>query len=193
MEELKLIALTGGIGCGKSTALKIIADAGYKTFSSDAIVSELYQEKEIRKKLKPLFPDAVIGDEFLLDKKKIAAAVFTDKEKHTALTELITPMVIAEIFRRSVSLSGKVFVEVPLLFECEFNDMFDGVVVIMRSKSERIKSVMARSNLTEKEVLDRINNQFDYDSADLKNYTVIENESGIEELKTKLLSSIEKM
>jgi dephospho-CoA kinase len=193
MEELKLIALTGGIGCGKSTALKIIADAGYKTFSSDSIVGELYQEKEIRKKLKPLFPDAVIGDEFLLDKKKIAAAVFTDKEKHAALTELITPMVIAEIFRRSASLSGKVFVEVPLLFECEFNDMFDGVVVIMRSKSERIKSVMARSNLTEKEVLDRINNQFDYDSADLKNYTVIENESGIEELKTKLLSSIEKM
>lgn len=193
MEELKLIALTGGIGCGKSTALKIIADAGYKTFSSDAIVSELYQKKEIRKKLKPLFPDAVIGDEFLLDKKKIAAVVFTDKEKHTALTELITPMVIAEIFRRSVSLSGKVFVEVPLLFECEFNDMFDGVVVITRSKSERIKSVMARSNLTEKEVLERINNQFDYDNADLKNYTVIENESGIEELKTKLLSSIDKM
>ena len=71
--------------------------------------------------------------------------------------------------------------------------MFDGVIVITRSKSERIKSVMARSNLTEKEVLERISNQFDYDNADLKNYTVIENESGIEELKTKLLSSIEKM
>ena len=46
MNELKLIALTGGIGSGKSTALKIIADLGYKTFSSDQIVLELYRQIE---------------------------------------------------------------------------------------------------------------------------------------------------
>jgi len=193
MDELKLIAITGGIGSGKSTALKIIADAGNKTFSSDAIVSELYQNIEVRKKLKTLFPEAVSGENYDIDRKKISAAVFNDKVKHTALTELITPMVIAEIFRRSSSLSGKVFVEVPLLFECEYDDMFDGVIVVTRPKSERIKSVITRSNLTEQEVLSRMNNQFDYDGADLSPYVVIENVGNVTDLTKKLLSAIEKI
>lgn len=193
MEELKLYALTGGIGSGKSTALKIIENAGYKTFSSDEIVADLYTDIEVRKKLKPLFTDAVIGDEFILDKKKIATVVFSDKEKHLALTNLITPMVLAEIFRRSSQNTGKVFVEVPLLFECGFEDMFDGVIVITRTKEERIKSVITRSNLTEKEVKARMLNQFDYENADLKNYTVIENSGNVDDLKEKIISKIKSL
>ena len=193
MKELKLIALTGGIGSGKSTALKIIADLGYKTFSSDQIVAELYSNVDVRKQLKPLFPDAVCGDDYILDKKKISSIVFSNKQKLIELTELITPMVLAEIFRRTATLAETVFVEVPLLFECGFEDMFDGVVVIIRPLLERVKSVMSRSNLTEKEVQDRIDNQFDYENSNLDNYIVIENLGSFENLKSKILLEIEKI
>ena len=190
MNTVKLIALTGGIGSGKSCALEIIQALGYKTLSSDAIVKELYENIEVRKLLKPLFPTAVSGEDFILDKKAISDIAFNDKSLHLALTELITPMVIAEIFKRTANESGLVFVEVPLLFECEFTDMFDGVLVIVRDIDERIKSVITRSNLTVEQVKARINNQFDYENSDLSSFTVIKNDGTKEMLKEKILLAI---
>lgn len=189
MNEKKLIAITGGIGSGKSTALNIIKKLGYKTLSSDAIVGELYQKIEIRQLLKPLFPNAVNGEDFVLDKSEIARQVFTDKNKHLALTELITPMVMAEILTRTTQ-DQICFVEVPLLFECDFADLFDSVLVITRPLDARVESVMARSNLTKQQVLDRISNQFDYDSSDLTPYAVVLNDGNVDKLEKEILNFI---
>ena len=189
MQEKKLIALTGGIGSGKSTALQILGELGYKTLTSDKIVSELYEKKEVRQLLKHMFPDAVLGEDLILDRKKIAKEVFSNKQKHQALTQLITPMVMAEIIKRTTG-DELCFVEVPLLFECGFEDFFDGVFVITRPLNQRIQSVMSRSSLTKEQVLARINNQFDYESADLTPFIIIENGGSTEELKQKILSII---
>lgn len=187
MNEKKLIALTGGIGSGKSTALNILKQAGFNTLSSDQIVSELYENIEIRKLLKELFPQAISGEKFDLDRKKIAEQTFSDKEKHLALTDLITPMVMAEIIKRT-SDDKLYFVEVPLLFECEFADLFDAVMVVTREKEQRIDSVIKRSNLTKEQVEARMLNQFDYDNSDLSSYMVIENNGNETQLKEKVLS-----
>jgi dephospho-CoA kinase len=189
MQDKKLIAITGGIGSGKSTALQILSDLGYKTLTSDKIVSELYEKQQVRRLLKPLFPDAVTGKDFVLDRKKIADEVFANKQKHQVLTELITPMVMAEIIKRTTD-DELCFVEVPLLFECGFEELFDGVIVVSRSLESRIESVIARSNLTREQVLARINNQFDYENADLSSYTVIINDFDQSALKTRLLEFI---
>lgn len=189
MENKKLIALTGGIGCGKSTALQIISELGYKTLSSDQIVGELYEKKEIRALLKPLFPTAVFGEEYVLDKKEIARIAFTDKDKHSELTNLITPMVMAEIVKRT-AFDQVCFVEVPLLFECDYAEFFDGVIVLTRPIDQRIQSVITRSNMTKEQVLERINNQFDYENADLSAYTVILNDGNVEKLKENIKTVI---
>ena len=187
MNEKKLIALTGGIGSGKSTALNILKQAGFNTLSSDQIVSELYENIEIRKLLKELFPQAISGEQFDLDRKKIAEQTFSDKEKHLALTDLITPMVMAEIIKRT-SDDKLYFVEVPLLFECEFADLFDAVMVVTREKEQRIDSVVKRSNMTREQVEARMLNQFDYDNNDLSSFIIIENNGSETQLKEKVLS-----
>ena len=59
MKLNKIVALTGGIGSGKSYALSVLSDAGYPTLSSDEIVKELYETNAVKKKLKKLYTDII--------------------------------------------------------------------------------------------------------------------------------------
>ena len=176
---MKKIAITGGIGSGKSSVLEILKNQGYVVMSSDAIVSDLYKKRRVRKMLKELFPEAVTGFMLKIDRKEIARQVFSDVVKHKLLTDLITPLVIEEIFKRAQKLKKTCFVEVPLLFECEYAEYFDDVWVVTRDKEQRIESVMARSNLTREQVEARMKKQVNYDTLDLSNYTVIENNNNL--------------
>ena len=188
MKLNKVVALTGGIGSGKSYALSVLNDAGYPTLSSDEIVKELYQTNAVKKKLKRLFPNAVSGKkQLVLDKSVIANTVFKDQKLHQKLTKTITPLVLKEIKKRTKDMVGLVFVEVPLLFECKYQKYFDAVMVIMRDKNTRIASVMARNNMTEEQVLERMNKQVDYDNLDLSECLVVENDGDLSFLKGKVL------
>ena len=190
MKNYKKIAVTGGIGSGKSLATESLKEAGYYTLSSDAIVSDLYEKAEVRKRLKSIFPTAIgNAPDYIIDRKAVAKIAFSDKIKHEELTSAITPLVMEEIERRAEKNTGVTIVEVPLLFECGYEKYFDGVIVITREKEERIKSVISRSNLTREEVIKRMKNQVDYDSFDLSPYAIIKNDGDIETLKKKVLSA----
>ncbi len=187
-----LIALTGGIGSGKSLALRFIKEAGYYTLSSDEIVKQLYKTRRVKKLVRGLFPDAVTGKLILkINREILAKKVFSDKVELKRLTDAITPLVIREIEKKGARKKRIVVAEVPLLFERGYQDRFSKVLVITRSLEERIKSVMARSNLTREQVLARINNQVDYDAIDLSPYSVISNDSDQKTFKEKVLSAID--
>lgn len=187
----KLIAITGGIGSGKSLALSILKNEGFNTLSSDIITAELYEKRKIKLILKKMFPSAVKG--FInpkIDRKEISKIVFNDKDKLNRLTDTITPLVLQEIIKRAKKIDGTVFVEVPILFEKGYQSNFDKVIIIKRDKNSRIESVKIRSKLTEQEVLDRISNQFDYENSDLSSFITVINDNGEKELKEKLLQAI---
>ena len=189
MNSKKLIAVTGGIGSGKSVAVNVLSLAGYNTLSCDDITTDLYEKRKVKLLLKKLFPSAVKGFfNPVIDRKEISKIVFNDAKKLKILTDAITPLVLNEVLARAKKLSGKIFVEVPLLFECNYQDSFDGVIVITRPLNARIESVMARSNLTEEQVVGRIKSQVDYENIDLTPYHVIENTGDLEQLKNNVLS-----
>ena len=77
--------------------------------------------------------------------------------------------------------------EVPLLFECGYQDKFDGVIVIQREINARIESVKKRSNLTKEQILARITAQVDYSKIDLSNYKIIINDGDKIELEKSIL------
>ena len=192
MANNKIIALTGGIGSGKSMVLNIINSLGEKTLSCDVITAQLYDRQDVSTALKIAFPDCLNSDQ-LPDRKKIAQVVFSDKQKLKWLTDYLTPLVLDECLNRANQLGGKVFVEVPLLFECNAQNKFDGVLVITRDLDSRVKSIMERSNLTKEQVFERINSQFDYENADLSNYLLISNNGTIDELKNKITQVLNKL
>ncbi len=178
----KLIAITGGIGSGKSFALSILKDLGYNVLSCDDFTNTAYQEKEIREFLLREFNST--------DKNEIKKLAFINKEKYERLTDVVTKKVYELTIKKAKTLEGLVFLEVPLLFEGNYEKDFDAVIVIKRKLADRIKSVLIRSNLTENEVKERIDRQFDYENADLKDYFVIANDSTQQALKEKLLKII---
>lgn len=163
MKKTTIIALTGGIGSGKTTALNIIKDLGFSVISCDLITHALYKKQWFLRKVKRLFPLAINGKIILkVDKCEISKQVFSDKEKHKKLSDLITPLILGKALKKARKKSGLVFIEVPLLFENKLQSLFDFIVVILRDSESRINSVISRSNLTKDEVLSRIANQFDY-------------------------------
>ncbi len=184
----KLFAITGGIGSGKSSVLSILKDARYDTLSSDQIVSKLYKTHKVKALLKEMFPSAISGEKRLtINRAEISKQVFFDKDKHQLLTSTITPLVLEEILKKAKTSRSPLFVEVPLLFECKYQDYFDGVIVVMRDKKTRIESVKTRSNLSQEQILSRMANQVDYDTLDTSPYIVITNDCDILTLKEKVL------
>ena len=184
----KLFAITGGIGSGKSLVLSALKDAGFLTLSSDQIVSELYKTHKVKVLLKEMFPSAVSGQKHLtINRAEIAKQVFFDKDKHKALTSTITPLVLQKILNKAKTLNKPLFVEVPLLFECGYQNHFDGVIVVMRDMKERIESVKVRSNLSQDQILARMKNQVDYDALDKTPYTIITNDCDILTLKERTI------
>lgn len=190
----KIIAVTGGIGTGKSLALSVIKESGFSVIDCDAIVKELYKKRKVKNGVKNIFPSAVKGKLRLkVDKNAIAREVFASPEKHRALTEFFAPKVLNIALLRAKRLGGKVFIEVPLLFELGKTNLFDDVIVITRNLEDRINSVMARSSLTREQVLERINCQFDYENEDLSKHLIIKNDGTKEEFKAKILNMIKEI
>lgn len=181
------IAITGGIGSGKSTVTKIIEDQGYPTYSCDVIYKQLLKEKPLTDKLVAEFGESILTDGLVDKKNKLSKLVFSDPSKLKRLNEITHPAIMEEALSK-MSRHNVSFCEVPLLFEGGFEKLFDQVVVVLRDKSIRISTVMKRDNLTEVEVKKRIDNQFNYDDKNFSNYYVIYNNATLENLNKNTLN-----
>ena len=194
MKKHITVAVTGGIGSGKSFLTKILKSRGFSTLSCDEIAKTTLEMRKIKKEIKRIFPEVVSGRFSLtIDRQKLADIVFADKSALIKLNALTHPVIIKETIKKAKKLPSPVFVEVPLLFEGRYENLFDKVVVVTRDKDKRIESVIKRTNMTKEQVLSRMNNQFNYDEEDLSNYIVISNDSGKEELEEKLYNLLQNL
>lgn len=193
--EKKLIAITGGIGSGKSAVSSIIKQMGYPVISADEMVEKLYKKRSFLVKIKRLFPTAVKGIVKLsVDKSEIAKIVFSDSQKLKMLNQLIHPSVMSEGLKRLKKENARLaFMEVPLLFEGAYQNLFDEVIVVLRDIEGRILSVISRSSLTREQVLERISNQIDYAEKDFSEYRVILNDGDKNALSQKVVALIKQI
>ena len=155
------IAITGGIGSGKSAVCRILKERGYPVFSCDEINRTLLSEKSYLDGLCALFPACVKDGK--LNKAALSALVFSDKEALKTLNAYAHPR-ISERLRRDMEGAEKTcFAEVPLLFESGMTKQFDCAIVILRNKEERIRAVVTHDGLTAEQAEARMKQQFDYD------------------------------
>ncbi len=131
------VAITGGIGAGKSEALFAFQKAGAATVSSDEIVHHLLRtDPEVREAIVRELGEDVLNAEGEVDRGRVGAKVFADREKLDFLEQLLHPRVAAEYLRWREQLAelpnppDVTVTEVPLLYETGGNERFDRVVVI---------------------------------------------------------------
>jgi dephospho-CoA kinase len=145
------VAITGGIGAGKSEALAAFARRGAATVSSDEIVHELLRRDELRERVVERLGNGVVGPDGSLDRGAIATVVFNDPEALAWLEALLHPLVAAEYLLWREQLArlpnppGLCVTEVPLLYETDAAGRFDKVVVITAPAGvRRARSEVAR-------------------------------------------------
>ena len=131
------VAITGGIGAGKSEALYAFQKAGAATVSSDEIVHHLLRtDPEVKEAIVRELGEGVLDEEGAVDRTRVAKVVFGDRAKLDFLERLLHPRVAAEYLAWRDGLAKlpnppRVCVtEVPLLFETGGEKRFDKVVVI---------------------------------------------------------------
>jgi dephospho-CoA kinase len=144
------VAITGGIGAGKSEALKAFARNGAATVSSDEIVHHLLRRPDVRDAVVARMGSGIVGPDGEIDRRALGTVVFNDREALAWLEELLHPLVAAEYLRwrdqlAQLSDAPRVSVtEVPLLYESGGDARFDKVVVITAPKKlRRARSTVA--------------------------------------------------
>jgi dephospho-CoA kinase len=137
------VAITGGIGAGKSEALRAFARHGAATVSSDEIVHHLLRRDDVKREVVARMGNGVVGPDGELDRGAIGTVVFNDREALTWLERLLHPLVAAEYMTWRDQLAElpeppQVCVtEVPLLYEADAAPRFDKVVVVTAPRQLR--------------------------------------------------------
>lgn len=178
------VAVTGGIGSGKSAVLSAIARLGYPVFSADAFAHTVYEDPTVFSAAQKLFPSCFAGGR--VDRKKLASVVFADAAARRALEEITHPAIMRALFAAMEEAAGDaVFAEVPLLFEGGHEKDFDAVIVVMRGLQERVRAAAARDGCTEAEVQARVAGQFEYEKNLPCGHTVLYNDGDLAALEEK--------
>jgi dephospho-CoA kinase len=144
------VAITGGIGAGKSEALAAFARHGAATVSSDEIVHHLLRRDDVKGELVERLGHGIVAPDGEIDRGALGTVVFNDRDALELLEALLHPLVSAEYLQWREELAAlpdppKVSVtEVPLLYETGGQERFDKVVVITApTKLRRARSPIA--------------------------------------------------
>ncbi len=137
------IGLTGGMGAGKSTALRVLEDLGAQVLSTDAVVHQLYGDKQVKEAVVERW-GAEVAPGGVVDRSVVAARAFAggDEERHW-LEGLLWPLVGARIagwlehVRALRPAPGAAVVEVPLLFEAGMERGFDATIAVIAQEELR--------------------------------------------------------
>ena len=154
-----VVGITGSIGCGKTTLAKICNNLGYCVFDADKQVKSIYLQKEFLKNLRINFPDVFIGKK--LDKILLRNIVFGDRGKLSVLEGLIHPILkrrLKKYIRNNVKKTDILIIDAALLYETNWNQYCDFIILADVEYEIQKKRVMKRDNISSEE-FEKINSK----------------------------------
>ena len=157
----ELIAITGGIGCGKSIVSLILKEIGYEVYDCDCKAKYLMDNSPtIKDCLKSTFGNDIIIDGTII-RVNLASIVFNNKEKLVKLNNIVHSSVKEDLISWKLENSHKklLFVETAILYQSGLDSIVDEVWEVNAPLEIRIERVMKRNNISRQDVLSRIESQ----------------------------------
>jgi dephospho-CoA kinase len=160
-----IVGLTGGIASGKSLVSRVFKELGAHIIDADRIVHDLVSAgTEAWNEIRARFGDEILLPDRCIDRKKLGAIVFSDREKREWLNHCLHPRVF-KAFRTQVRRLGKsdpgavVVLDAALLVETGFHRRMDKLVVVCADPDQQLLRLMDRDGLTREQALARIGSQ----------------------------------
>ena len=165
MNRIVKLAITGGIGSGKSVVSRMMNVLGVPVYDCDVNAKRLMTEDEhIVSELKRMFGEECYEDDGTLNRQYIAARIFTDKENIERVNALVHPAVKRDFEQWTTRQNANVVaVETAILYESGMMDSVNKVLVVWAEKETAIKRTMLRSGMNRGQVESRMNNQLGVD------------------------------
>ena len=157
-----IVALTGGIGSGKTTVANMFKNLGVPVYDSDKEAKNLMMSsKKLRKDIKALLGDLAYKDK-TLNREYIAKKVFKDKGLLKQLNEIVHPAVRKD-FLKWAKKQGAAYViqESAIVFENKQEDFYDKIILVTAPQEIRLERVIERDNVSKSKIMDRMGNQLD--------------------------------
>ena len=172
------LGLTGGIATGKSTVSKMFKEAGIPVIDTDKIARDVIQKgTEAYREICDYFTDDILLTNGEISRKKLGQIIFANTKKRNKLNSIVHPKVeeiVESELEKFHALDVKVIViDVPLLFETNFEDLVDKTVVVYTSQKEQVKRLMERDHIDKEYALMKIKAQMPLsDKVDMADYVI---------------------
>lgn len=155
-----IIGITGGIGSGKSVVSKYLSDRGEHVICADEVSRQVVRNGgKGNIAIRRTFGDAFFFADNMVNRKKLAEHVFSNKEKLVLLNELLHPIIDEYIFTKVDRLEGRVFIDAALLIQSGMYKKTDYLWLVIADLETRIQRVMKRDGLSYGEVKQRMDSQ----------------------------------
>lgn len=181
----KIIGITGGIASGKSTVTEFLRQQGYQVIDADQVVHELQEpDGRLYQALLSTFGSAILQEDGRLDRPKLGAMIFGNPELLAQSSQLQNEIIREELARRRDLLAeteAVFFIDVPLLFELQYEDWFDQIWLVDVAEETQLSRLMARNALSLEEAEKRIAAQLSLQEKRKRADVLIENNGSVEE------------
>lgn len=171
-----VIAITGGICCGKTTVLNILKELNYEVLNVDDISHKVLEQDEVKEEIKQKISTTVFCYD-KIDRKKLGAIVFSDKKKLKILNEIMHKKIITLMLKeiKKVEKNKLVFFEVPLLYELNLEKYFAAVILIYTNRQTQIERLMKRDLKNKEQAEAILSKQIDIEEKKKRSKYIIEN------------------
>lgn len=195
---MKRVGLTGGIGSGKSTVAKRLAEAGFTVVDADQIARDIMEPgSPVLEQVAQAFGSDVIAQDGSLDRAELARRAFASREQTAKLNSITHPAIREESKRRfaqAEAAGAKVAVyDMPLLVDLGLHEDMDLTVVVDVDAEERVRRLVVSRGLDESDARARIAQQVDDATRLAAADVVIDNNGPLENLEPQVRELVEKL
>jgi dephospho-CoA kinase len=188
---MKVIGLTGGIGSGKSTVARFLAELGAVIIDADKVGHEAFKpDTALWREVVAAFGMEILKPDREIDRQKLGEVVFASPERLSQLNRIMHPRMYAiveaqldEYRRQGVKVVG---LEAPLLLEAGWTPLVDEVWVTVASEPTILKRLQEKVGLSEQQALARIRSQLSVEERVKQADVVVDTDCNLDELKVKV-------